>query len=92
MIRTKLLYTFLFVISVLITFAQNKVFHSDLPIIFTDRDGNTFQDRVIDDGTHQKALKNFPTENELIAMIEGYGTDAEFQSLIHYWCFSYTVI
>ncbi len=65
---------------------------ADLPIIFTDRDGNTFQDRVIDDGTHQKALKNFPTENELIAMIEGYGTDAEFQRLIHYWCFSYTVI
>jgi demethylmenaquinone methyltransferase/2-methoxy-6-polyprenyl-1,4-benzoquinol methylase len=60
-----------------------------LPITEKDEKGNTYQDRVLDDGTTHRVLKNFPTETELNEIIEGIGGNAMFRELEHFWIFQY---
>ncbi len=60
-----------------------------LPIVATDDHGNTYQERVTDDGATHKVLKNFPTAQALIDLV---GADnMQFDQLTHYWTFSYRV-
>ena len=61
-----------------------------LPISYTDQWGNTWQDRVLDNGESYRVLKNFPAEEEMIAVIEGGGRSAQFTELENFWMFQYT--
>ena len=63
-----------------------------LPI--TDRDpfGNTYQNRVLDNGTSYKILKNFPSHEELLEIVKDVGDDAHYIELDNFWLFQYRVV
>lgn len=63
----------------------------ELPIVHTDGDGNTYQDRQLDDGSRHRILKNFPGVLELEAAIEDLGVNPRYEELDHYWWFTYCV-
>jgi demethylmenaquinone methyltransferase/2-methoxy-6-polyprenyl-1,4-benzoquinol methylase len=62
---------------------------SSTPVSECDADGNNFQMRKLRNRTEYRVLKNFPTEVELNAMIEGVGCDASYNTFEYYWAFSY---
>jgi demethylmenaquinone methyltransferase/2-methoxy-6-polyprenyl-1,4-benzoquinol methylase len=62
---------------------------SSTPVSHTDADGNSYQCRELADGTKHTVLKNFPTEAELVADIEGYATAIEYTALEYYWALKY---
>ena len=59
------------------------------PIYRTDADGNTYQERVLLDGTRHEVLKNFPAEQELAKAVQPYGSIFQFSCCDYYWCISY---
>lgn len=61
----------------------------DFPITERDARGNTWQDRVLKDGTRHRVLKNFPAREELEAMIAGFGERPAFRELANFWLFEY---
>jgi len=61
-----------------------------LPLSHTDSNGNTYQDRTLDNGDTHRVLKNFPTENELLDSIGIRGEELYFKELEHYWLCKYT--
>lgn len=61
----------------------------DLPISDRDTDGNTYQHRVLHDGTVHRVLKNFPSQTELESMIDGFGTNPKYLLREHFWTFRY---
>lgn len=61
----------------------------DFPIAERDARGNTWQDRVLKDGTRHRVLKNFPAREELEAMIAGVGERPAFRELANFWLFEY---
>ena len=60
-----------------------------LPISHTDSQGNTYQDRVLDDGSIHRVLKNFPSQEELELAIAKFGSEPDFEELEHFWFFQY---
>ena len=62
---------------------------SSTPISRRDADGNTYQQRTLDDGSVHEVLKNFPTRDEAIAMLGPRARDAEWIEHAHYWILSY---
>ena len=62
---------------------------SSTPISRRDEDGNTFQIRRLEDGSQHEVRKNFPTESELRAAIEGLASGVEVEFLRYYWILSY---
>jgi len=62
---------------------------SNHPITEQDDEGNTYQTRKLLDGTFHRVLKNFPSENDLINMIDGLGVKPEYRKLDYYWTFQY---
>lgn len=65
---------------------------SSTPLAETDADGNTYQQRLLDDGTTHRVLKNFPDEARLRAVVEGLGEQVELQLLEYYWVLHYRAI
>jgi demethylmenaquinone methyltransferase/2-methoxy-6-polyprenyl-1,4-benzoquinol methylase len=63
---------------------------SSTPISRTDENGDTYQIRCLDDGSTHEVLKNFPTETELRAALQGLATSVQVQFLRYYWTLSYT--
>lgn len=61
----------------------------DFPIVETDLHGNTYQLRTLRDGTTHRVLKNFPTERELIGMLEGAATVTAYRTLQNFWLLEY---
>lgn len=61
---------------------------SSTPIAKRDAEGNTWQRRLLDDGSEHLVLKNFPNESELTAQTRGFGTNARYIALDYYWLFS----
>jgi len=59
------------------------------PLTRRDADGNTYQDRTLDDGSAHEVLKNFPTRDEAVAMLGPRARDAEWIEHGHYWILSY---
>jgi len=59
------------------------------PISYHDADGNTYQERVLDDGSTHQIVKNFPTASELHATLQGLGTDIDIRVLTYYWIMTY---
>jgi demethylmenaquinone methyltransferase/2-methoxy-6-polyprenyl-1,4-benzoquinol methylase len=60
-----------------------------LPISERDAAGNTYQQRVLPDGTAHRVLKNFPAEDELRAMVDGLGVRARYWRGAHFWALCY---
>ncbi|HYG55784.1 MAG TPA: methyltransferase domain-containing protein [Burkholderiales bacterium] len=58
---------------------------SSTPIAETDADGNTYQHRRLADGSLNRVLKNFPTEEELRRQLPG----ARVTLLEYYWLAEY---
>ena len=67
---------------------------SNTPITQRDADGNTYQQRRLDNGSEHLVLKNFPTEEMLVADVVSCARDvrnARYMALEYYWLFSYEV-
>lgn len=62
---------------------------SNHPITERDDEGNTYQTRKLLDETFHRVLKNFPSECDLIKMIDGLGTKPQYRKLNYYWSFQY---
>jgi len=58
-----------------------------LPIVEHDAAGNTYQRRMLPDGTTHRVLKNFFSEEELRSMIGGIGTRPQYWRGAHFWAF-----
>lgn len=65
---------------------------SNLPITRRDAEGNTYQNRTLDDGSVHEVLKNFPTADELRRLLGPRATAFEWTAWTHYWAASWTVV
>ena len=59
--------------------------HDRQRIVQTDEAGNTYQQRVLGDGSAHLVLKNFPTEEFLAQKLAGIGTGFHYERLEFYW-------
>ncbi len=64
---------------------------SSSPLTARDAEGNTFQTRLLDNGTTHQVLKNFPSEAELLDLVAGCGERPAFMTWQYYWAFVYVV-
>ena len=62
---------------------------SSTPIAGQDADGNTYQTRHLSDGTSHRVLKNFPSEQELLAAISPFASGLRYHAWEHYWALEY---
>lgn len=64
---------------------------SSTPISRTDAGGNTYQERVLIDGSRHEVLKNFPGQSDFAAALDGFGEGLVFEELPYYWIARYKV-
>ena len=64
---------------------------SSTPIARRDGDGNTYQQRTLDDGSAHEVLKNFPTREHALAAIGSRTLHAQWHQWPHYWALTYTI-
>lgn len=62
---------------------------SNHPILCTDTEGNTFQNRMLDDGSNHQVLKNFATEDFLRNSLKDQVREFTFIPLQYFWILSY---
>ena len=62
---------------------------SSTPISRRDAEGNTNQQRPLDDGSTHEVLKNFPTPEEAIAYLGPRAVEPQWIAYTHYWVLSY---
>lgn len=62
---------------------------SSTPIASQDSEGNTFQDRRLENGSITRVLKNFPGEAELRDLVERDARAVDYQALDYYWVLRY---
>ncbi len=65
---------------------------SSTPLTRTDAEGNTYQNRTLDDGSVHEVLKNFPRRDEAFALLDradGAAIEREWIAHEHYWILSY---
>jgi len=76
----------------LIVMLDNRfVAGSSTPIVYTDDGGNTYQDRILTDGSRHRVLKNFPTSAELRATIARVAAAPRVIELEYYWLATWRV-
>jgi SAM-dependent methyltransferase len=64
---------------------------SSTPIAQRDADGNTYQQRTLDDGSVHDVLKNFPEREAALAAIGARARAPVWTEHAHYWVLSYTL-
>ena len=64
---------------------------SSTPISRRDADGNTYQQRTLDDGSVHEVLKNFPDRDAALAASAMRVRDVVWREHTHYWVLSYTL-
>jgi demethylmenaquinone methyltransferase/2-methoxy-6-polyprenyl-1,4-benzoquinol methylase len=75
-----------------VVFIDNRyVEGSSSPIVEHDQFGNTYQLRKLADGSTHQIVKNFPTEDELIASIASAGSEPLFKTWEFFWAVEFTV-
>ena len=75
-----------------VVFIDNRyVEGSSTPISRRDGDGNSYQQRPLDDGSTHEVLKNFPTRREAMQVIGERARDADWIESAHYWMLAYTL-
>ena len=62
---------------------------SSTPLSRQDAEGNTYQNRTLDDGSVHEVLKNFPTREQAFAFIGPRARDPQWIDFEHYWVLSY---
>lgn len=62
---------------------------SNHPITNVDHEGNTYQTRLLPDGSRHKVLKNFPSHDEILHSISPFSTQIEIKYLRYYWILEY---
>lgn len=62
---------------------------SSTPVSRADAEGNTYQVRMLEDGSTHEVLKNFPSNEELYAAIDDVADDVSLTQLEYYWCLGY---
>ena len=62
---------------------------SSTAISRTDADGNTYQDRRLDNCETFEVLKNFPQREEVEAALSDLATDVRWTELEYYWFLTY---
>jgi len=62
---------------------------SSTPISRTDDDGNTYQQRTLDDGSVYEVVKNFPCLEQAIAALGPRARDPRWVDFDHYWLLHY---
>jgi SAM-dependent methyltransferase len=68
-----------------LVFIDNRYVHgSNHPLIRSDADGNTYEQRKLADGSTWEVIKNFPAPGEIAARLEGLG-QVTITELRHYW-------
>ncbi len=77
--------------TLVVMFDNRFVAGSSTPIAFTDDRGNTYQDRILTDGSRHRVLKNFPTDVELRATIARTAIAPQVIELEYYWLASWRV-
>ncbi|MEK0418441.1 MAG: hypothetical protein RI949_2447 [Pseudomonadota bacterium] len=75
-----------------VVFLDNRyVEGSSTPVSRRDAQGNTFQQRRLDDGSMHEVLKNFPTRDDALAQLGPRACDVQWVEFDHYWILSYTL-
>lgn len=73
-----------------VVFMDNRyVPGSSTPISRADSEGNTFQQRRLDDGSTHEVLKNFPSLDELHRVLAPYADDLDVTTFDYFWSASY---
>lgn len=73
-----------------VVFIDNRyVEGSSTPIARRDEDGNTYQQRVLADGSAHEVLKNFPTQGQVQRALGPRARRAEWTLHTHYWALAY---
>ena len=62
---------------------------SSTPLSRRDGEGNTYQQRPLDDGSAHEVLKNFPTRDEAFAALGPRARNAQWIAHAHYWLLAY---
>jgi demethylmenaquinone methyltransferase/2-methoxy-6-polyprenyl-1,4-benzoquinol methylase len=62
---------------------------SSTPILGRDAEGNSYQLRRLSDGSENRVLKNFPTEDQLRADLASHARSFAYRALEYYWLAEY---
>lgn len=62
---------------------------SNLPITRRDAEGNTYQQRTLDDGSTHEVVKNFPRAEEAFAVLGPRARSPRWTDHTHYWVLTY---
>ena len=77
--------------SVVVMLDNSYVQTSSTPLSRRDADGNTYQQRTLDDGSSHEVLKNFPTAEQAFGMLGPRARDPQWITWHHYWALRYTL-
>jgi ubiquinone/menaquinone biosynthesis C-methylase UbiE len=77
--------------AVVVMLDNSLVQASSTPISRSDAQGNTYQQRPLDDGSTHEVLKNFPTAEQAIAALGLRARDPQWMAWTHYWALAWTV-
>ena len=58
---------------------------SSIPVSHSDEEGNTYQKRLLSDGSEHRVLKNFPAPDFLAEKMAALGNNFEYHALDYYW-------
>ena len=62
---------------------------SSSPVTERDVEGNTYQSRILGDGTRHRVLKNFPAEGALRSIVAGLGAEVRVTEWPFFWALEY---
>ena len=62
---------------------------SSTPITRRDAEGNTYQQRTLDDGSVHEVLKNFPSREEAFACLGARAREPVWHAWTHYWALEF---
>jgi demethylmenaquinone methyltransferase/2-methoxy-6-polyprenyl-1,4-benzoquinol methylase len=73
-----------------VAFLDNRyVEGNSTPLSRRDAEGNTYQQRALDDGSRHEVLKNFPSQEELRGRAASRGDEVSVEQFEYYWLLSY---
>jgi SAM-dependent methyltransferase len=76
-----------------VVFLDNRYVEGSItPVSRRDHQGNSFQRRVLADGSSHEVLKNFPTAQDMESRLAAFGADVRFTEYQYYWVASYRIM
>lgn len=76
-----------------VMFIDNRyVEGSSTPICRIDEEGNTYQQRRLEDGSVHEVLKNFPSETELVDAVAGLASAPRVMLTDYFWVLTYETV